>query len=303
MTGVAADASPAGRRRRFTDRDGPLAWAFLLPSIVYLTALVAVPLGLTVAFGLSDATAADPTYRFAGGRWFATVLGEGAFWRSLGDTLLITGVSTVLVVLLGQVLAHVLLADLRGRWLIRVLVLLPWTTPVALSAISWRWLLDHPGSPAGRVLRAAGVPPGDTWHERPATAMAAVVVVHVWRLAPLAAVLVMAGTAAIPREIRDAARVDGAGPWRRAFEVTIPLTLPATTVAALVTATVVCADVTVVDLLTGGGPAGSTQTLASLALARGADGGAVGPGAAIAVLSLPLPLAGVVGLIRVLRRS
>ncbi|MCO6010610.1 sugar ABC transporter permease [Actinoallomurus purpureus] len=302
MIRVAADTAPDARRRGGpADREGLLTWVFLLPSVVYLTALVVLPLALAVALALSGVTATAPAYRFTGAGEFASALGEGAFWRALGDTLLFTAVSTVLVVLCGQVLAHVLLARFRGRWLVRPLVLLPWTTPAALSATSWRWLLDSADSPAGWLTRALGVPDG-AWHTRPAVAMGAVVAVHVWRLTPLAAVVMAAGLTAIPRDVRDAARVDGAGAARRALEVTLPLALPSIAVAALVTAVLTCADVTVVAVLTHGGPGGATQTLATLAYTRGAEGGALGQGAAIAVLLLPLPLAGATGLFRVVRR-
>ncbi|WP_460354956.1 carbohydrate ABC transporter permease [Actinoallomurus acanthiterrae] len=298
---MAAEAAPGGRRAGLADRQGLLTWVFLLPSVVYLAALVVVPLVLAVVLAFSAATAGHPAYRFTGARQFTTVLSEGVFWRALGDTLLVTGASTVLVVLCGQVLAHVLLARFRGRWLVRLLVLLPWTTPAALSATSWRWLLDSAGSPAGWLLRAAGIPPGATWNGRPAVAMGAVVAVQAWRLTPLAAVVISAGLAAIPRDVRDAARVDGAGAVRRAFDVTIPLTLPSIAVAALLTATLVCADVPVVNVLTHGGPGYAPQTLATLSYARGVEGGVLAQGAAIAVLLLPLPLAGAAGLHRVVR--
>jgi multiple sugar transport system permease protein len=295
---VAASTAPDARRRAgLADREGLLTWLFLLPSVVYLSALVVLPVALAVALALSGVTETAPAYRFTGVRQFTSVVGDGAFWRALGDTLLMTGVSTVLVVVCGQVLAHVLLARFRGRWLVRLLVLLPWTTPPALSATSWRWLLDSADSPAGWLLRAAGV---TSWQGRPAVAMGAVIAVHVWRLTPLAAVVMMAGLTAIPRDVREAARVDGAGAVRRALDVTLPLALPSIAVAALLTAILACADVAIAAVLTG--PGDGTRTLATLAYTQGVAGGALRRGAAIAVLLLPLPLAGVAGLLRVVRR-
>ncbi|WP_345354960.1 sugar ABC transporter permease [Actinoallomurus liliacearum] len=295
---MTANTAPRARRRgALADREGLLTWLFLLPSVIYLTALVLLPVALAVALALSGVTAAAPAYRFTGVRHFGSLLGDGAFWRALGDTLLITGVTTVLVLAGGQALAHVLAARFRGRWAVRPLVLLPWVTPAALSATSWRWLLDSPHSPAGPLLRAAGVA---SWHGRPAVALGAVVAVHVWRLTPLAAVVLTAGLAAVPRDVRDAARVDGAGAVRRALEVTLPLALPSITVAALLTAVLTGADAAIGAVLTG--PGGPPRPLAVLAFAQGVDGGALGRGAAIAVLLLPLPLAGMVGLLRLARR-
>jgi multiple sugar transport system permease protein len=291
-------------RTRLRDREGFLAWAFLLPTVVYLTALVVAPFGLTVAFAFSRSTSAAPSYRFGGLRDFRRILGDHVFRRSLADTLALTGVVIVVVVLLGTVLAHVLLADLRFRRTVRVLVLLPWTTPVALSAISWRWLLGSPGSAADRLLRAASLLHGDgSPLTRTPSAAVAVAAVHVWRLTPLAAVIMMAGLAAIPRGVRDAAHLDGAGFWRRLFGVTVPLTLPATAVAALVAAVATFADLAVVRVLTGGGPRDSTQVLPGLAYARGVQDGDIGGGAATALFLLPLFLAGVYLTARVVRRA
>src|SRR3954465_12780250 len=100
----------------------------------------------------------------------------------------------VLVIVLGKILALVLVADFRGKWFVRFLVLLPWTTPVALSTISWLWFLDSIYSPVDWVLRHAGLISGNVvWLGRPWTAMGSVIAVQTWRLTPLAAVIVMAG--------------------------------------------------------------------------------------------------------------
>jgi multiple sugar transport system permease protein len=129
-----------------------------------------------------------------------------------------------------------------------------------------------------------------------------VIAVHVWRLTPLAAVIVMAGLVAIPRDIEEAARVDGAGFWRRMFEVTVPLTMPIIAVAALFGAILTFTDMTVVYVLTRGGPTNSTQVLTSWAFIRGIDGGDVGQGAAIALFLFPLLLAAAIAILRAVRR-
>lgn len=293
----------AGRRTRLADREGFLSWAFLLPAVVYLTALVVAPFGLTVAFAFSRSTSDDPAYRFAGLREFRALSGDHVFWRSLLNSLGLTAVSVVAVVLLGTVLAHVLRAEFRFRRTVRVLVLLPWTTPVALSAISWRWLLASAGSPVDRLLRAASVVHGgQPALGRTPVAMASVAVVQVWRLTPLAAVIVAAGLAAIPPGVWDAARLDGAGFWRRAFGVTVPLTLPVTAVAAVCAAVLSFADLAVVRVLTGGGPGDATQVVPALAYVRGVDRGDIGAGAAVALFLFPLFVAAVFALLRAVRR-
>jgi multiple sugar transport system permease protein len=139
------------------------------------------------------------------------------------------------------------------------------------------------------------------WLGRPGTAMGAVIAVQVWRLTPLAAVIVMAGLASLPREIDEAARVDGAGFWRRLLEITEPLTLPVTAVAALFAAIFVVTDLGVVRVLTNGGPNNATQVLTSWAFLRGIDGGDVGQGAAVALFLFPLLLAAAITILRFVR--
>jgi multiple sugar transport system permease protein len=298
---------PAGQpgRRRFADRDGMLAWVFLLPSVVYIIALVAIPFGLAIAFSLSDVTAGDPTFNWAGFRNFTRAFDDPVFWRSLGNTLIFTGISMVLIVVLGTILANILIADFKGKWLVRFLVLLPWTTPVALSSISWLWLLDSIYSPIDWMLRHVGLlGPNQNmyWLGQPGLAMGSVIAVHVWRLTPLAAIIVVAGLVAIPRDIEEAAIVDGAGYWRRMFEIITPLVLPVIAVSALFGAIFTFTDMAVVDVLTNGGPNNATQVLTSWAFFRGIDGGDVGQGAAIALFLFPLLLAAAIAVLRAVRR-
>src|SRR5262249_8161483 len=157
------------------------------------------PFVLAVGFALSDVTSGDPSFDFVGLRNFEAIFHDPVFWRSLGNTFLFTGVSMLFIVVFGKVLANILIADFKGKWLVRFLVLLPWTTPVPLGAISWLWLLDSIFSPIDWVLRQVGLLGGDGsplgeqsnmyWLGEPGLAMASVISVHVWRLTPLAAVI------------------------------------------------------------------------------------------------------------------
>jgi len=137
---------------------------------------------------------------------------------------------------------------------------------------------------------------------QPVLAMGSVIAVHVWRLTPLSAVIMMAGLVAIPRDLEEAAKVDGAGYWRRMFEITIPMVLPVAAVAALFGAIFTFTDMAVVDVLTNGGPNNATQVLTSWAFFRGIDGGDVGQGAAIALFLFPILLAAAIAILRAVRR-
>jgi len=291
------------RQRYLLDREGLLAPLLLLPSVVYIVALVALPFLLALAFALSDVTVGDPSYDFVGLRNFSGILRDATFRRALGNTVLFTVISMALVVVLSKVLALILVADFKGKWLVRFCVLLPWTTPVALAAVAWLWLLDSLFSPLDWVLRTLGLLDGNLLYlGRPGLAMASVIAVQTWRITPLAAVIVMAGLVAIPDEVTDAAKVDGAGFWRTLFEVTIPLNLPVMAVATLFGAILLFTDMTIVYVLTRGGPIDATQVLASWAFYRGIEGGDLAQGAAIALFGFPVLLAAAIGILRAVKR-
>jgi multiple sugar transport system permease protein len=292
-----------GARARFADREGILGPLFLLPAVVYIIGLVVVPFFLAIAFSLTDVTAGDPSLDWVGLRNFDAILHDSVFWRSLKNTLIFTAISMVLTIVLAKALALILIANFRFKYLIRFLVLLPWTTPIALAAVAWLWMLDSTYSPIDWVLRQLGLISGNVyWLGRDNLAMASVIAVHTWRIVPLAAVIMMAGLLSIPDDINDAAEIDGAGFWRRLWEITIPLNLPVIAVAGLFGAILTFTDMTVVYILTKGGPENATQVLPSYAFFKSIDGGDLAQGAAIALFLFPLLLAAAVAILRAVRR-
>jgi len=290
-------------RARIADRESVLAPLFLLPAVVYIIGLVVIPFFLAIAFSFTDVTAGDASLDWVGFRNFDAILHDSVFWQSLKNTVIITVITVVLTVVLAKALALLLVADFRLKYLVRFLVLLPWTTPIALAAVAWLWMLDSTYSPIDWVLRQLGLLTGNTvWLGRDHLAMASVIAVQTWRIVPLAAVIVMAGLMSIPDDVNDAAAIDGAGFWRRLWEITIPLNLPVLAVAGLFGAILTFTDMTVVYILTKGGPANATQVLPSYAFFKSIDGGDLAQGAAIALFLFPLLLAGVVAILRAVRR-
>ena len=132
--------------------------------------------------------------------------------------------------------------------------------------------------------------------------MASVIAVHVWRLVPLAAVIMMAGLVSMPKDVQEAATVDGAGYWRRMFEITIPLTPRSSRSPRCSARSSRSPTWRSSYVLTHGGPTNATQVLASWAFFRGIEGGDVGQGAAIALFLFPLLLAAAIAILRAVRR-
>jgi multiple sugar transport system permease protein len=293
---------PVGRAR-LADREGLLAPLFLLPAVVYIIALVAIPLLLALAFAFTDVTVGDPSLDWVGLRNFDAIFDDPVFWRAVRNTLTFTVISMALTIVLAKVLAMVLLADFRFKWFVRFLVLLPWTTPIALAAVAWLWLLDSVYSPIDWVLRSLGFIESNLyWLGKDELAMASVIAVHTWRIVPLAAVIILAGLISIPDDIKDAAAIDGAGFWRKLWEITLPLTLPVIAVATLFGAVLTFTDMSVVYILTRGGPENATQVLPSYAYLKGIGSGDLAQGAAIALFLFPMLLAAAIAILRSVRR-
>ena len=302
-----------GALGRIWDRERVLAPLLIAPAILYIVILVGGPFFLAIYYSLSDATTGSTSLNFVGLSNFQAVIKDPVFRKALINTFIFTLCSQALVLVLAKVLALALIKEFRGKWLVRFLILLPWTAPIALGTVGWMWMLDSIFSPIDWILRYIGLlgTPDALlgghsnlyWLGVPNLAMLFVIMVHTWRMLPLATVILLAGLTAIPQVILDAAQVDGAGSWRRLFQIMIPLLLPIMTVAVLFGIVFTFTDIAVVYILTQGGPVHSTQVLASWAFFKGIEAGDLAQGAAVALFLFPA-MAGVAALmLRLARRT
>ena len=302
-----------GALGRIWDRERVLAPLLIAPAILYIVVLVGTPFFLAIYYSLSDATTGSQSLNFVGLSNFQAVIKDPVFRKALINTFIFTLCSQALVLVLAKVLALALIKEFRGKWLVRFLILLPWTAPISLGTVGWMWMLDSIFSPIDWILRYMGLlgVPGAIlgansnlyWLGVPSLAMLSVILVHTWRMLPLATVILLAGLTSIPQEVLDAAEVDGAGFWRRLFQIMIPMLLPIMTVAVLFGIVFTFTDIAVVYILTQGGPVHSTQVLASWAFFKGIEAGDLAQGAAVALFLFPA-MAGVAALmLRVARRT
>jgi len=253
-----------------------------------------------------------PVMRFVGLQNFTSLLSTPDFLRSISNTFVITTSTLVGVLVLGTIQAELLVRPVRGKWLIRFLILLPWTAPASLSAIAWLWMLDSTFSPLDWILRGMGWlgHPGALfgdfantyWLGRSGYALFSIILVNVWRLLPLATVIILAGLNGVPRDILEQSEIDGAGYFRRLFHIVLPMLVPVFGVAILFTFVFVFSDIITVFILTRGGPANATQVLPSLAFFTGVQGGALGRGAATALFLLPVLAAISILILSLIRR-
>jgi multiple sugar transport system permease protein len=268
-----------------------LGFAMFSPAALYIVLLVGAPFLLAIFFAFSDARIGMSGLHFAGLENFRSIMQSPSFRKSLQNSIVFTVVAQIIVMVCANILAIALEKPFRGRGLVRFLILLPWVAPVSLGTIGWKWILDSIYSVITWVLIWMHlVKPYDApmYLGEPTLAMASVILVHCWRLIPFSTVILLAGRTAIPKEIPEAAAIDGSGFWRTLFQITLPMMKPILAVAFLFGTIFTFTDMTVVYILTAGGPFDSTQTLPSFAFATGITGSDLAAGAAISVFLIPV---------------
>jgi multiple sugar transport system permease protein len=289
-----AAARPRGRRwTNVFERQGIFASLLISPAVVFVLALVGGPLILAVLLSFTNATAGDLRGKWVGLENFRTEWSNPSFQHAVWHTFLFTVISQLVVLVAAGLLAHALLKDFPGKWILRFLILLPWAAPIALSLMAWKWMFDTSYSIFNWTLVHFGLadkvdPP--QYLAQPKLAMGSVIAVHAWRIIPFAVVIFLAGLASIPKEVDDAAAIDGATGFRKFWSVTLPLQLPIATVAVLFGIVFTATDMAVVYILTAGGPppSFSTEMVTTWAYKTGIESGSLGPGAAISLFLLPV---------------
>jgi multiple sugar transport system permease protein len=303
---VVAVAEPTPRRwRNVFEQQRFLAALLIGPAVIFMAVLILGPLLLAIQLSVTDATTGDLSGHFVGLRNFVDAWDDPNFRRALRNTILFTVVSQAIVLVCAGLIAHALVRPVRGRWFLRLLILLPWAAPVPLSTIGWLWIYDSLFSVLNWVLKRFHLvdqfnPP--QWLGDPNLALAAVTTVHAWRIIPFAVVIFLAGLASIPAEVEDAAKVDGAVGLKKFWYVTLPLQLPIATVALLFGIVFTATDLTVVYILTQGGPFNSTHMLTTWAFQKGIVSGSLSEGAAISLYLLPVLVVVAVLMLRFARK-
>ena len=296
---------PVSRFRFILDRREVLGAIFVAPAILYVLLLVGLPFLLSVYYSVSAYTIYDPSWRFVGLANFRQILQNPVFLETLGNTFLFTFGSQLLGLILGKFGALLLLRPFPGRKIVRALIILPWAVPIALAAVAWEWMFDSLYSVINWTMIALGVfnrGEAPNWLGSPHLAMLCVIAVNAWRFFPFAIVVFLAGITAVPQDIIDAATVDGAGFWRRNYQIILPMILPIVAIGLIFGIVFTFTDLSVVYLLTNGGPINSTMVLGFQGFQVGIVSGDISHGAAISLFMLPVLFVVVIGMLRFIRR-
>ncbi len=285
----------ADDRRSLTKRmaDASEPYLYSAPALVLIIAVMLVPLVLGISYAFRDIQLLNPfSGGFIGLDHFRALGRDQDFYRALKNTLWWTGASVALQFVFGLTLALLLDKPFYGRGLAQALIFLPWAVPSFLAGLNWAWLFNPVIGPLPHWLYALGVlaEPNNILAD-PALAMWGPIVANVWWGIPFFAITLLAALQAIPRDLYEAAAIDGAGPVQRFMSITLPFLAPTIAITVLLRTVWISNFADLIIVMTNGGPADRTQIVASYIFTQAFKRLDFGYASAIALVLLVLLLA------------
>jgi len=236
------------------------ALLFTLPAMIPLIVFWLIPLGTIFYLSFTDWDFMSPVKTFVGFENYIYLFSNSAFYQSLGVTLLFCLGSVLPVMAFGLALALLLNRKMKGSVIYRTLLFSPWVTPTVAVSIVWSWIFEPKVGMANTALRWFGFD-GIGWLQDTRWALAGVLIVTIWKLMGWSMVFFLVALQNLPRELLQAGELDGAGSWSKLRYITIPLISPTTFFLFIVQTISALQAYDQINVLTQGGPAGSTRTL------------------------------------------
>lgn len=276
----------------------------LAPAVVVLAAVIGYPLVETVRLSFTATQLIG-----GGGGWvglgnFATALDSPEFWSALRITVVFTALTVISEMVLGLLVALLLDQPLRGRGFVRGLMIVPWALPTVINAMMWRVIYNPEFGALDAALQQSGIiGQYQSWLGDPDIALYAVAVADIWKTFPLVALILLAALQGVPRELHDAASIDGAGALQRFWAVTLPAILVPLSIVVVLRVIEAVKVFDIIWVMTRGGPLNATRSLAILVYQQAFSFHHSGYGAALSLLSVLLSLLLIAGYVIGLRRQ
>ncbi|RED51115.1 carbohydrate ABC transporter permease [Cohnella lupini] len=267
-------------RKKFAE-DGK-ALLFTLPAMVPLTLFWFFPLGYVVYLSFVEWDFMSPTKLFVGFDNYRGLFSDPAFYQSLRVSILFCLGSVLPIIAVGLALAMLLTRKMPGGALYRTLIFSPWVTPTVAVSIVWSWIYEPEVGLANSALNAIGLD-GIRWLEDPNWALVGILLVTIWKSAGWSMIFYLVAIRNVPTDLMEAAGLDGAGSWRKFVHVTLPLISPTTFFLFIVQMVQALQAYDQINVLTQGGPAGSTRTLLYLYYQSAFDSFQIGQASAVAI--------------------
>lgn len=296
-------ARPAYRVGRVR-REAVQGWLWVGPAFLYLALFIAYPFVMSMYLSVSNARVGSPEWHFVGLTNYRRLFADPVFWQTVRNSFVFTFGSEAIRLVIGLPLAFALNRSFTGKRIVQGLILIPFVIPIALSSLVWKWMFDSLYSVINWMLMSVHLIDYPwQWLGEPGLAMWSVIILNVWRGFPFSAIVLLAGLTAVPTEVIEAAKIDGAGPLRRFHYVIVPIVKPILFLGLLYSVVFSFTDFSAVWLLTQGGPYNTTHVFGTYAYNIGINAGDIGMGAAITLFMLPLLAVFVIAMLRVLRRE
>jgi len=237
----------------------------LVPVFLALSLVCVYPIINGVWLSLTNTSLATQQSDFVGLANYRTLLGDTLFWNAWRHTVTFTAISTLLETAIGLGMALLLSERFIGRLVVRATMLIPWAMPTVVTSKMFGWLFDGQHGVVNWVLRVTGlIRQNVNWYGSVDHALGTIIVADVWKTTPFMALLLLAGLQTIPKPLTEAARIDGGTPWQTFWHVRLPLLLSTLLIAGMFRALDAFRVFDLVYVLSGGGPADSTETLSTL---------------------------------------
>ncbi|TIX80553.1 MAG: sugar ABC transporter permease [Mesorhizobium sp.] len=256
-----------GRPRRFGKALPVSLWALLLltPAFVSLASVSFYPIISGLYLSLTNTSLITQENEFSGFSNYVQLWGDAQFWNAWWHTMWFTTASTILETVIGLGMALILCEAFKGRGLVRAAMLVPWAMPTVVTSKMFGWLFDGQNGIINYILLHSGlIDQNINWYGSPDTAMMTIIIADVWKTTPFMALLLLTGLQTVPNSLIEAARMDGAKGWTTFWYIRLPLLMPTLLIAGLFRALDAFRVFDLVYVLTGGGPADSTETLSTL---------------------------------------
>ncbi|WP_287180093.1 sugar ABC transporter permease [Mesorhizobium sp.] len=242
-------------------------WALLLltPAFVSLASVSFYPIISGLYLSLTNTSLITQENEFSGFSNYVQLWGDAQFWNAWWHTMWFTTASTILETVIGLGMALILCEAFKGRGLVRAAMLVPWAMPTVVTSKMFGWLFDGQNGIINYILLHSGlIDQNINWYGSPDTAMMTIIIADVWKTTPFMALLLLTGLQTVPNSLIEAARMDGAKGWTTFWYIRLPLLMPTLLIAGLFRALDAFRVFDLVYVLTGGGPADSTETLSTL---------------------------------------
>ncbi|MBA8815327.1 multiple sugar transport system permease protein [Microbacterium halimionae] len=264
VTDTIAVTVPDKKKRRSRHGSRWVAVGFAAPLIAYLLAFYAYPLIRSIDLSVHDYTIrafVQGNAEFVGLQNYIEIFSSSLFLKSLWITFAFVFGSLIFQYIFGLALAVFFRGNFRLSGILRALFLVPWLLPLIVSGSVWSWMLNSDNGIVNAFLSTFGI--GQiNWLTSPDTALFAVIIANIWLGIPFNLVILYSGLQNIPEDLYEAASLDGAGGWRQFWSITFPLLRPVSAITLLLGLVYTLKVVDIIWIMTGGGPANATTTLA-----------------------------------------